>query len=479
MRAALALLVAAVVFCLPVSAISCSSAVVAPSEATADSAAGGSYSSAGGAATLPSGVDRPLAATAAIDVSRLVPVPDPLGADNPRYAASGSALPAVAQPLEDSQLGTTLARVTARPGVRHEYSRFDPFNADRSMVILLDDGFKVFKTEAPYDRVASLVRSLDLDEPRWDRAEPQLVTGISGFRIVTVNVVTGEETLVKDFSADGGVGPLLEREPDLYRVTCKDEGEPSSEGRWWALAIQGSDDDYRLRYLLCWDHDTDRVVGLRKLAPAESSIDWVGMSANGTWVIIGGDAENGSPLTGLTIADRGLGQFHRVDWATGHADVGVDVNGDEVIVMQNARTDYVDLIPLSLDTKPILESGGSYTGSGHIPLMRLNYDSESPFNLSSGVHVSCNAPGWALVSTTIEPGLPENNWLDRSLILVRLDPDDPRCYYVSKTYNTSGDYWEETHATLSNDGSTVVWAANFGIDVGSDHCYLVRLDLPR
>jgi len=65
----------------------------------------------------------------------------------------------------------------------------------------------------------------------------------------------------------------------------------------------------------------------------------------------------------MTIADRSLKRFHRIDYSTAHSDTALDTDGHEVLVMQNVRTDYIDMIPLSWETKPILESGGTYQGT--------------------------------------------------------------------------------------------------------------------
>lgn len=248
--------------------------------------------------------------------------------------------------------------------------------------------------------------------------------------------------------------------------------------RFWAFFLQGTNEDYRVRYIFTWDRQQDKVLGVYPIPSSEAEIDWVGMSPLGNWVLIGGDPWNGGNLTGLTMANKELTQFHRLDYATAHSDVGLDSNGNEVIVMQNARTDYIDLIPIDLNTQPILESGGSYENTNRTPIVRLFYSSESPYGLQSGVHISCNVPGYCVVSTYIEPGLQEQNWLDRTIILVRLDRQNPRAFYLAKVYGTYGTYWEETHATITNDGSKVVWASNWNRSVGEEKVFLMQLDMP-
>ncbi|MCL4693584.1 MAG: hypothetical protein KJ060_13875, partial [Candidatus Hydrogenedentes bacterium] len=297
------------------------------------------------------------------------------------------------------------------------------------------------------------------------------------FRIQKIDVSTGESTTVKDFRDDLVVGPIIKGEPDLYRITMKDEGEASLDRRYWAFLMQGMNEDYRARYLFVWDLQEDRVLGTFKLAPDQSRIDWVGMSPKGNWVLIGSDFDNAAPLAGLVMANRELNSFQQIHTTTGHADVGLDVAGNEIIVMQNAQTDYVDFIRLDTNTHAVV-SEEDYPGSGHTRLMRLFYASDSPQGLNSGVHVSCNCPGWCVVSTTTDEGAPEQNWLDRTITLVRLDSIQPRVFYLAKVYGTRGSYWEETHATISCDGSRVVWATNWNTNVGQDKVWLMELRIP-
>ncbi len=414
----------------------------------------------------------------------LVEVPDPLSGDNPRYPEPELPFPQAGAPFEDGRFSTVLTRVTEPRGIsgRHEYSRFDPFNADGSMILLVrDDGdYAVYRTDScPYNRPANLVAvTSGISEPRWDRRDPHSLWGLSGFRIVRYDVAAGKEESIKDFSSDPALAPILASEPDIYRVTTKDEGEPSYDLRYWALILQGEKEDYRPRYILCWDREADEILGIHEVGPGESDIDWVGMSPLGSWVLIGGMEGNAGSIVGLTMADRGLRSFWRIDFTTAHADVGLDAEGNEVVVMQNVRTDCLDMLPLSPDTKPILEAGGGYEGTNRIPLLRLFYDSGSDIGLGCGVHVSCNADGWCLVSTHIEPGVPERNWLDRTNVLIRLDPRGARAFYLSKTYNTTLGYWEETHGSLSNDGSRAVWACDWNRDPGAEKVFLLRLDMP-
>ncbi|UCG16206.1 MAG: hypothetical protein JSV19_13015 [Phycisphaerales bacterium] len=400
-----------------------------------------------------------------------VEVPDPLSGDNPTYPLESVAAPGPGESVYDSRLGTTQTRVVETLKLRHEYSRYDTFNLDQSMILLLDfdeGDFRVYRTDSvPYDQAENLVTTLSVEEPRWDPNDPHQVWGISELQVVTTDVVAGETATAKDFTDDPVIGPIITANPDLYRVTRQYEGEASIDMRYWAFILQGTQEDYRARYLFTWDREKDEILGLYELSAEESVIDWVGMSPLGNWVIIGGDYDNGGNIgPGLRIVNREFtSPFYQLAHATAHADVGLDTDGNEVIVMQNTQTDHVELFPLEPDADPV-------------PLMILFYDADSPLGFSGGIHVSCNMPGYCIVSTEVDAAAPEQNWFDRMITLVELDRNNPRVFYLAKVYGSTGAYWEETQATITNDGTKVIWATNWSENVGDEDVWVMELDMP-
>ena len=409
-----------------------------------------------------------------------VRIPNPLSGENPTYPAVARGVPGAGESFRCARFRTALTRVTGKWGLRHWYARYDPFNSDGSLIVLHRTGegdHQVFRTRgAPYDQKANLVAAVDMEEPQWDAKDPQVLWGLNALRIVTFRCDTGKTAVVKDFRKDPTVGPIVKAEKDLYRVTTKGEGEPCCDRRFWALLLQGTKQDYRLRYLITWDRKSDQVLGVRKLAPNEE-VDWAGMSWKGTFVIIGGDQCEGK-ISGLTMADKALKRFHRLARATAHSDVGLTTDGREVIVMQNSRTDHIDMIPLDWKAAPVRDGDNPYAGSGKTPLVRLFYASGSPHGFGGGVHISCNAPGVCVVSTYTEPNVKERNWLDRGIILVRLDARDPKAWHLAKVHGTKKAYWEETHAAITRDGSRVVWASNWNQDVGRERVFVLQLTMP-
>jgi len=400
-------------------------------------------------------------------------VPDPLSGDNPRHPLLPEDVPPVGVPYSDQYFGTTLTRVTQTEGYqsRHEYSRIDPFNVDRSLIVLLPEwNWRVFRaTSMPYNQADNLVLTLDdVEDPRWDPVNPNLLWGLKGFTIVNVDVTNGEETVVKDFTQDPTIGPMIQNRPSLYRITMQNEGECSYDMRYWAFMLQdGAAGQYRPRYVFCWDRQANQVLGVTSLTGTETAINWIGMSPLGNYVVYGGEGAGGR-FEGLTISDRSMTQFRQMDANWGHSDVGLDVNGNEVIIGQTVADgqDRIDMIQMNLQTP------------ARTPLIRLYYDNESPIGFNSGVHISGNCNGWAVVSTEIGPGIPDQNWLDRTITLARLDPVQPDVWYLAKVTNTTQEYWEETQASVTRDGSKVVWASNGGQNIGQEQMFLMELEVP-
>jgi hypothetical protein len=64
------------------------------------------------------------------------------------------------------------------------------------------------------------------------------------------------------------------------------------------------------------------------------------------------------------------------------------------------------------------------------------------------------------------------------VVLVKLDPEKPRAFYLAGLHTTCGDYWEETQASITSDGSSVVWASNWNKNVGKGELFVMELFCP-
>jgi hypothetical protein len=50
---------------------------------------------------------------------------------------------------------------------------------------------------------------------------------------------------------------------------------------------------------------------------------------------------------------------------------------------------------------------------------------------------------------------------------------------IAQTRNVPFDYWSETHASPSPDGSQVIWSSNWGVPGGPVHEFVTRVDWPE
>jgi len=425
---------------------------------------------------------QPTVALSQMDYSedfKFVEVPDPLADVNPKQSPVTLENAVLGEVFEDPHYLTKLTVVTPASSSRNEYSRFDPFNFDHSMIILHDVSlaqFSVYGTSVlPYTHRKNHVCDLgNLSEPRWDPNDKNVIWGVQDFRIYTLDVRGCRRTLVKDFSRDKRIGKIIRTERDLYRLTNKDEGESSLDKDIWAFFLQGTDQDYRARYIFSWSRKNDEVIGVYKTSQNEAGLDWVGVSPYGNHVLIGAADYNTGNLSGLIVSDPDLNpkSFRRLHKNTGHSDVGLDSDGNEVIVMQTS-SDYVEAFPLS-------------KGDGDAPLStpvaRLYYnwnDRENSLHESTGVHLSCNVPGYCVLSSESGPNAEDRNWLEQSNILIKLDLSKPRAFYLSKSYTVRKSYWESTLSAISNDGSKIVWGSNWYDTVGDEKFFMMQLDMPK
>ena len=62
---------------------------------------------------------------------KFLEVPDPRSGDNPRYPLLPRTAPLPGESFFDLRFGTVLSRTVQGNPRRHEYARFDPFNADK------------------------------------------------------------------------------------------------------------------------------------------------------------------------------------------------------------------------------------------------------------------------------------------------------------------------------------------------------------
>jgi len=368
----------------------------------------------------------------------------------PTLAFNTPAKPAKGGTVADPVYHTAIHRITDRatdgyasPAIVNEYARADPENADGTRAILRG----VEGDWSLYD-VATCQRLRTVDfrgnpdaEPRWHPTDPNVVFFVEGASLWQHNTSTADDTLVHDFSGEVA-GCAFAR--------TRFEGEPSTDCRYWCLRLE--DADYELLRIVCYDRQTDSIVG--RMTEITGDWDWVGMDMSGSHCILGsGDT------TDAVAYDRSFQNPVPLPHGIGHADVALDAAGHDVLVYQNAATDWIAMA--SLET-------GVETNLLPIPFSD---------NTDIGLHFSGNCdgtPGWVLVSTYGQQATAQS-WMDQSLFLLQLQPN-PLVWRLAQTFTIQDpalekDYFGEAFAAINRAGSRVWWGSNWNAAGPANHLY--------
>lgn len=385
-------------------------------------------------------------------------------------------LPEPRRPFRDPVFGTCLVRITdhqADPpggelagGLKNEYARVQPFNADESRVLIRSTSGAWYLYDA--DMLHPLGRLELGTDPRWDATDPHRLYSFDGARLLGHDVRSGAVEVVHDFAADFP-GQALSA------VWMRYEGSPSADGRTWGLMAE--DEEWETVAFLVYDLDQDRILARRDLGGVSGAagIDSVTISPSGVYFLADfGDAycERGVLGTdqapcGVMVYGRDLAAGRGLLRIGGHMDLGFDVAGREVAVFQDLDADALAMADLET---------GEIT-----PLWPIDF-SHSPL----GFHFSARAfdrPGWAVVST-YSGARPSATWMDDQVFLIELTAGG-RVVRLAHTHSVFAegavaygekDYWAEPHAWANRDLTRILFTSNWG-DSGSEavDTYLIRL----
>ncbi len=263
-----------------------------------------------------------------------------------------------------------------------------------------------------------------------------------------------------------------------YRNLNKDSSfeELSDDGRYVALLGERPDGVFE-----AFSYDlVNRVKGASKALPRQP--DFVAMSPSGQYLLI--------QWSGGLSEDRGMVSYRRSDMTYlghvstthGHGDITRDVDGTEVLVQTNAANAYLltdkhyiikAKIPVgvvfngsSVDQAATLSSGAT------VPLLSLDWQ--------HNLHISCRnsrSPGWCVVSTYSSGNTFANGWqaFEDEIFKVYLDSrataphverlahhrSSPSAIAGRDACSGRSNYWAQSHATISPDGTRVAFGSNW------------------
>lgn len=347
--------------------------------------------------------------------------------------------PARGQSWNDPVFGTSIRRLSdavASPNnadggnltwVMNEYSTMSAYNADRTRFILQHDSYFGL-----YDAAGNHLRDLPWEvhagsEPRWSRASANLLYFVAGNRLKRLDVASGATSVVRTFGEYGAISG---------------HGESDIGFGGDALVLAG---DARHVFVYTIATDTKSPV----LDTGSHSFNSLYLTPDGN-VLVSYYPTGSSRWSGIELYDRDLVFRRQVARVGGHMDVTRDADGSEVLVWNS-----------SADPSPICDNG--------IVKVELADGAQScalALDWSLAVHVSCpDSGGWCIVST-YAPGEPDPGlgWpaYTNELLRVKLDGSEVRRLAHHRSRAANG-YNYSPRATVSRDGSRLVFASNFNL----------------
>lgn len=339
--------------------------------------------------------------------------------------ASGATFVRVTEPL--ASLGAGL--VCKRSYCTHRYSSAQAWNADQSLLLIVNgcDGlcFLDGQTYLP------LFKRRRGDDCEWHPANATAMICVGGNRIsLWIPRSNAEETVfVAESYRNLRFGP--------------NKGNPSHDGR--RIAVRATAGDGSLVAFVV-DIAARRKFADIPLAQLPGSNSYCGISPLGLHVFCKQTAVDLTDQSFIFDIDGKLIQSWTEHHRPGHGDMTIDADGSEVYVgISKAAPDKYQVIKRRLKDGTVM------------PLT-------PPGNAQHAVTRAIHRPGWVFLSYAGDAN-PANKptrtaTFAREVIALRIDGSG-EFRRIAHTFNAPYDYWSETHASPSPDGSQVIWSSNW------------------
>jgi hypothetical protein len=368
-------------------------------------------------------------------------------------AMPDTAKPPYLSPRVDPVFGSTVTRISGDAGspirtgdgewgrvVRHHYSKDQAWNADMSLLVLTRHKGQpnpLFLDGRTYEPLFTIRLP---GEARWHPTDPEAMLYVRDNRIGRFNVCTGKDKTI--VTVEG-----------YCQFRLMSEGNFSYDGTRVAVAAKDSEG-----HIVAFAYDLRNHIKYPDIdLSTMPSIDWVSISALGEYIVVNGNHNGRNHRGGLDQTRVFDLQGHPVGllWENygepSHYDLTVDQSGEEVAV------------------------GTSKSGvhAGKLIMRRLRDGLITVVNSESASHTSARnyrRPGWAYATCGDDKGVFRNE-----IIAVKLDGS----LYVERLCHmhlVRAGYDSEGHASVSPDGTRVIWNSNWDDKDGDISVYVAEME---
>jgi hypothetical protein len=368
--------------------------------------------------------------------------------------------PGYLQPVTDPIFGTDFTRITdpgrrlGAPGVAcslayctHRYSSSQAWNADQSLLVIVNgcSGFCFLdgQTYKPlFHRRAS-------NECEWHPTDPMLMICVYGNEIYTwAPRIDAKTTIYAGYGyRNFQFGPY--------------KGNPSKDGNM--LVVRATNTAGAL-VAFAYEMSTRRKYPDIRLADLSGSNGYCTISPSGRFVFCSQHVLDGTNTAYVFTVDGVQVQHWTEHHRPGHGDMTIDADGSDVYVgISKANPDKYHIIKRRLEDG-VVTNLAPYGEGQHASVRNIN------------------RPGWAFITYTgTYSGVAARlRWAPfyQEVIALSIGASG-ELRRIVQTRNPKYDYWSETHASPSPDGSQVIWSSNWGQVGGSVADYVARLSWPE
>jgi hypothetical protein len=380
-------------------------------------------------------------------------------ATTPAIVTLSTPYPGYLQPLADTAFGTPFTRVTdpgqqLLPGITcksayctHRYSSSQAWNADQSLLLIANgcSGF-CFLDGTTY---TPLFHRTIPNECEWHPVDPALMICVSDNEIYTWNPRLDIRT------ADYVFTEYTHLQFGPYK------GNPSKDGT--SLVVRATNRENEL-VAFAYDISTQRKYPDIKLASLSGHNGYCTITPSGRYVFCANTTFDGTETAYVFTTDGVQLQHWTEHHRPGHGDMTIDADGSDVYVgISKASPDKYHIIKRRLVDGAVTDLA-PYGEGQHASIRNIN------------------RPGWVFVTYTgTYPEIARNSEgtpFYQEVIALRIDGSGELRRLI-QTRNSKYDYWSETHASPSPDGSQIIWSSNWGHPGGPVADYVARLSWPE
>ncbi len=370
--------------------------------------------------------------------------------------------PGYLEPVVDPMFRTGFVKVTdpgnsgagivpCDPGYcTHRYSSAQAWNADQSLLLIANGCsgwcFLDGQTYQP------LFQRRIPTACEWHPTDPKLMICVHGNRVATWAPRENHITRIwqsDNYSAfDFGSG----------------KGNPSHDGTRIALTARNRAGE---KVAFAYDLSARRKFPDIALADLSGENNYVTISPSGRYIFVFQEPVDDVEQAYVFTADGRQIQHWAEHHRPGHGDMTIDGDGNDVYVgVSKADPDKYHIIKRRLmDGKVTVLA--AYGNGDHVSARNIQL------------------PGWVFVSYSgqysdvKEADADQSNQVPfyQEVVALRIDGSG-EIRRIAQTRNADHDYWSETHASPSPDGSQVIWSSNWTRPGGAVADYVSRLTWP-